>query len=100
MYSNFIQAFEHLEELTILEKAIIGMEYYMGIPQVNISDLELQEGKEWFLKYWLRQIQCYNRPEQLSQIASFNPNMFDLQTVREELFENILFVQSRVLEAY
>lgn len=44
---------------------------------------------------------CFNRPDQLNNTYSdYIINMYDIGNVYEELNENILFVQSKILESY
>ena len=45
----------------------------------------------------MRQILAFNRPAQL-ETSLYNYNMYEINNVLEELLENILFAQSKVLE--
>jgi len=104
-----MQAYEYWEEYVFLKKAIIGMEFLLcknslskSIFYTKYSLDEINEGKECLLKFWLRQIQYYNSLLHMEQpdYYEYLPNMFDIDTLHEELLENILYVQCQILEAY
>ena len=50
-----------------------------------------------FIKFWVRQIVSYCKPMDIDNNYFIN-NMYDVNNVYLELLENILFVQSKILE--
>ena len=104
-----MQSYEYWEEYVFLKKASIGMELLLcknifskSIFYTKYSLDEINEGKECLLKFWLRQIQYYNSLLHMDnpKYYEYLPNMFDIDTLHEELLENTLFAQCQILEAY
>jgi len=100
--SKYMEAFEYWEEYIYLQKAWIGLEHVLGKSTFNAkySLDEINECLECFHKYWIRQIGYYNSLSSMGQIDWYNPNMFEIETVWEELLENILYTQCQILDAY
>jgi hypothetical protein len=63
--------------------------------------LKLDESSsvDYFFQYWVRQIAEYNSVYNLNEEGFYLQNMYHVYKVREELYENILFLQSKILEA-
>lgn len=99
MYSMHLTVVEFLEELDILIKAKIWYEHYTGIKYSSLPESTLNEYKHLFIKFWVRQIIAYCKPQNLSDNYYFVTNMYEHNVVYLELLENILFVQSKILEA-
>lgn len=95
--SKYFQIYEYSEEDETLKKALIGLEQILRIKNTNLSELELIEGFKYWIQFWVRQVLNYNNNNML-KVEGFNHNMFNLDLVTEELFENILFVKSQILE--
>ena len=98
MYAMHLAVVEYLEELDILMKAKIWYEHHTGIKYSSLSDSTLNEYKNLFLKFWVRQIIAYCKPWDLSE-NYYIPNMYDHSVVYLELLENIIYAQSKILEA-
>ena len=98
MFSKYLSALEYSEEYEILDKAKIWFLHHNKIKLSSLSENTLIEYKELFIKFWIRQIISYNRLDQIYS-NNYNVNMYDLSIVYEELLENILFVQCKILEA-
>jgi len=99
MFAKYLSAWEYSEEYDFLLKAKMWYEHYKGIKPSSLSESTLNEYKEIFIKFWIRQIASYNRPALLNE-DYYNVNMYDIRNVYEELLENILFAQCKILEAY
>ena len=98
MYTMHLTVIEYLEELNILLKAKIWYEHHAGINYSSLSESTLNEYKNLFIKFWIRQIIAYCKPSDIDS-KFFITNMYDEDKVYLELLENILFVQSKILEA-
>jgi hypothetical protein len=98
IFAMNLAVLEYLEELIILVKAKIWFEHHTGIKPSSLSEDILIEYREWFIKFWTHQITAFSRPELINQ-GNYITNMYDLNNVYEELLENILFAQSKILEA-
>lgn len=99
LFAMHLTVVEYLEELDILIKAKIWYEHHSGINPSSLPESTLNEYKDWFLKFWCNQIIAYCKPRDLEAITSFNTNMYDKDIVYLELLENIIFVQSKILES-
>lgn len=98
MYSTHLTVIEYSEELDILMKAKIWYEHYTGIKYSSLPDNTLNEYKNLFIKFWIRQIFNFCKPSNISS-GRYITNMYDDSVVYLELLENILFAQSKILEA-
>ena len=98
MYTMHLTVVEYLEELDILIKAKIWYEHHTGINYSSLSESTLNEYKNLFIKFWIRQIISYSKPGDIDSNYIIT-NMYDVKNVYSELLENILFVQSKILEA-
>jgi len=99
MLAMFQSSFDFSEEWDLLVKAKIWYEHHKGIKPSSLPESTLYEYREIFIKFWVNQISWFNTPEQLNS-DYYNVNMYDINNVYEELLENILFSQCKVLEAY
>jgi hypothetical protein len=118
--------FDYSEELEALKRVEKGMEEVLGIKHPNLSDCrpchcaafgEKDSGADqarakelscagnaranvdYYFQYWVRQIAEYNSVYNLKEEEFYLQNMYHVYKVREELYENILFLQSKILEA-
>jgi len=107
--SKFLQVYEFWEEEAFLQKASIGMEFLLcknilskSIFYTKYSLDDINEGKECLLRFWLRQIAYYHSLPNMAdtEFHDYLPNMFDIETLQEELLENILYAQCMILEGF
>lgn len=99
--SKLNQLIDFKDELNILNKALIGLEHFLGIKYYNITEAELNECKIIFFKFWLNQIHCfYNSSDLFDKDSTYVLNWFDINIIYSELLENILFTQCKIMEAY
>jgi len=106
MFSKHLSAYEYNRELEFLMDAFKGLnlittDLEKGELNLNPTDTITYDLKIKFIKFWISQINCYNRPETIQEFNSFlNINMYELSQVKLELLENIVFVQCKILESY
>jgi hypothetical protein len=99
MYAMHLAVVEYLEELDILLKAKIWYEHYTGINTSLLPESTLNEYRNWYLKFWANQIISFCKADDLESTSGFTTNMYDTNIVYLELLENIIFAQSKILEA-
>ena len=111
MYSNYLAAYEYNQELEFLLKAKQGYVEFMDLFKYEGTffpqNRPLSENQLFFLKFWVRQLIAFNfewfiNPENTLENKDLRYifNMFDLDLLKEELLENILFAQCKTYEAY
>jgi hypothetical protein len=99
LFSKYLSVLEFSEQLEWLLKSKVWYEHHKGIKPSSLSESTLSEYKVLFIKFWIRQIAFFNQPPAINGI-DYNHNMYDLDILYEELLENIIFVQCKLLEAY
>lgn len=101
LFSKMAQIFEYMLELDTLNKIFIGLDLNLLVEHPELSELDKKICEKYFYQYWMRQISFYTDLSFLDEGKEFTSiNMYHIAHLREELLENILFVQAQILEGW
>lgn len=105
--SLFLQFHWMWDEYLFLEKVKIGMEYNSSNTilsklklYTNYSLDQIEEGRECYIKFRIRQIEHFHSRLYYGKLnlEDHIQNMFNIELVNEEFYENYLYIQTELLE--
>ena len=118
MISNYVANYEYYQEYEFLLKAEKGLNQFCKLNSLTLGNfLQAEENDNgsndpnydseeinFFIKFWIRQIVFFNQLNlnESEKGTGFGRgvliNMYNISNIQEELLENILFVQTKILE--